>query len=37
MTYSVNGKQYVAVYHRLPRQPSPLYIGHGEQLTAFSL
>jgi hypothetical protein len=37
MTYQVNGKQYVAVYHRLPRVGSPLYNGHGEQITAFTL
>jgi glucose dehydrogenase len=37
ITYSVNGKQYVAVYHKLPNVGSPLYSGHGEQLTAFTL
>jgi len=37
MTYQVNGKQFVAMYHRLPPLGSALYNGHGEQLTAFSL
>jgi len=37
ITYSVNGKQYVAIYHRLPVIGSAAYNGHGEQLTVFSL
>jgi glucose dehydrogenase len=37
ITYSVNGKQYVAIYHRLPVQGSAQYNGHGEQLTVFTL
>jgi hypothetical protein len=37
MTYQVNGKQFVAVYHRLPPTGSALYNGHGEQLTALAL
>ena len=37
MTYQVNGKQYVAIYHTLPSIGDPTYNGHGEQLTAFSL
>jgi hypothetical protein len=37
MTYMVNGKQYVAVYHKMPNMGTPLYDGHGERLTVFSL
>ena len=37
ITYSVNGKQYVAIYHRLPVIGAAAYNGHGEQLTVFSL
>jgi hypothetical protein len=37
MTYQVNGKQYVAIYHRLPVIGSAAYPGYGEQLTVFSL
>jgi glucose dehydrogenase len=37
ITYQVNGKQYVAVYSQAPVQGTPLYTGHGEVLTAFSL
>jgi len=37
MTYQVNGKQFVAVYTRLPTIGQPTYSGYGEQLTAFSL
>jgi glucose dehydrogenase len=36
MTYDVNGKQFVAVYHRLPTS-GPTANGYGESLTAFSL
>jgi glucose dehydrogenase len=37
ITYQVNGKQYVAIYHRLPVIGSAAYTGYGEQLTVFSL
>jgi len=37
MTYQVNGKQYVSIYHRLPTIGQPLYNGHGEQVTTFAL
>ena len=37
MRYQANEEQFVAVYHQLPSIGQPLYNGHGEQLTAFSL
>jgi hypothetical protein len=37
MTYQVNGKQYVAIYHRPPQIGSAAYNGYGDQLTVFSL
>jgi len=37
MTYSINGKQYVAVYHLAPVVGSPLYTGHHDVLTVFAL
>jgi quinohemoprotein ethanol dehydrogenase len=37
ITYSVNGKQYVAIYHRLPQVGTAAYDGYGDQLTVFSI
>ena len=37
MTYQVNGKQYVAIYHRSPPIGTAAYNGYGDQLTVFSL
>jgi glucose dehydrogenase len=37
MTYSINGKQYVAVYHMMPVPGSPGFTGSRDQLTVFAL
>jgi glucose dehydrogenase len=37
MTYQVKGKQYIALYHLAPQIGSPLYNGHHDQLTVFTL
>src|SRR5262249_43624412 len=37
ITYSVNGKQYIALYHLAPQIGTPLYTGHHDMLTVFTL
>jgi glucose dehydrogenase len=37
ITYEVNGKQYVAVYNMSPVQGSPVFTGHHDQLSVFTL